>query len=151
MDLTKKILEIRTKQGLTQDEFAEKLNVTRQAVSRWENGETTPTIDTLKTISELFKVDVCEIIGIGASCQSCSWPLTVDILGTNADKGANIEYCGHCHNEGKFSPEKNVAEIVEVLITALNFYNEAKGTSYTAEEARKFLNEHLATLKRWKS
>ena len=36
------ILELRTKKGLSQDELAEKLYVTRQAVSRWENGDTIP-------------------------------------------------------------------------------------------------------------
>ena len=38
------ILELRTKKGLSQDELAEKVFVTRQAVSRWENGETTPNV-----------------------------------------------------------------------------------------------------------
>ena len=36
------LLQLRTKKGLSQDELAEKIHVTRQAVSRWENGETTP-------------------------------------------------------------------------------------------------------------
>jgi transcriptional regulator with XRE-family HTH domain len=42
MDTKDVILELRTKKGLSQDELAEKLYVTRQAVSRWENGETIP-------------------------------------------------------------------------------------------------------------
>ena len=42
------ILSLRTKNGLSQDELAEKVFVTRQAVSRWENGETVPNPDTLK-------------------------------------------------------------------------------------------------------
>jgi len=150
MNLQKAILEIRTNQGLTQDEFAEKLHVTRQAVSRWENGETTPTIDTLKKISELFKVDVCEMLG--TSCQSCSWPLkSIEYVGTHSDKSVNTDFCGHCYNEGKFSPEKNVAEIVEVLLQALDMYNADKGSNLTVDEARIYLNEHLATLKRWKT
>ena len=41
------IRELRTKAGLSQDELAEKLFVTRQAVSRWENGETVPNTETL--------------------------------------------------------------------------------------------------------
>lgn len=136
---------------MTQDEFAQELHVTRQAVPRWENGETAPTIDTLKSISELFKVDVCTIIGIGATCQSCSWPLNeADFLGTNVDKGVNINYCGHCHAEGKFSQESSIAEMVNSLIAGLEYFNEAKGTKYTEEEARKFFTKHLATLPRWK-
>ena len=41
------ILELRTKRGLSQDDLAEKVMVTRQAVSRWENGDTVPNTDTL--------------------------------------------------------------------------------------------------------
>ena len=149
MDLAKAILNIREENNLTQDDFAAKLHVTRQAVSRWENGETTPKIDTLKQIAEAFKADVCKMVG--RACQSCSWELTeVDVLGFHEDGTANMDYCGHCYNAGKFSPEKNVSEMVEALLQALDMYNEAKGTSYTPEEARVILNEHLATLKRWK-
>ena len=42
------ILELRTKKGMSQEELAEKVFVTRQAVSRWETGETVPNIETLK-------------------------------------------------------------------------------------------------------
>ena len=42
------IHELRLLKGLSQDELAEKVFVTRQAVSRWENGETTPNTETLK-------------------------------------------------------------------------------------------------------
>lgn len=56
-NLANKILEIRKKNGLTQDEFAAKLFVTRQAISRWETGETTPSIDTIEKIIEIFNVD----------------------------------------------------------------------------------------------
>ena len=48
------ILELRMKRGLSQDELAEKLFVTRQAVSRWEMGETVPNTETLKLLSKLF-------------------------------------------------------------------------------------------------
>ena len=44
------ICELRTKRGLSQEELAEKVFVTRQAVSRWETGETIPNIDTLKLL-----------------------------------------------------------------------------------------------------
>ena len=50
------IFELRNKAGLSQDELAEKVYVTRQAVSRWENGETTPNTETLKLLSKLFDV-----------------------------------------------------------------------------------------------
>ena len=46
MDTKEVIFELRTKNGLSQDELAEKVFVTRQAVSRWENGETVPNTET---------------------------------------------------------------------------------------------------------
>ena len=57
------ILELRMKRGLSQDELAEKLFVTRQAVSRWETGETTPNTETLKLLSKLFDVSINTLLG----------------------------------------------------------------------------------------
>ena len=48
------ILDLRTKKGLSQEELAEKIFVTRQAVSRWENGETIPNTETLKLLSKFL-------------------------------------------------------------------------------------------------
>ena len=58
MDTKEVIFELRTKNGLSQDELAEKVFVTRQAVSRWENGETVPNTETLKLLSGLFGVSI---------------------------------------------------------------------------------------------
>ena len=44
------ILKLRTERGMSQDELADKIMVTRQAVSRWENGDTVPNTDTLKNL-----------------------------------------------------------------------------------------------------
>ena len=52
------IKKLREEAGLTQDEFAEKIFVTRTAVSKWENGKSYPSIDSLKVISELFGVSI---------------------------------------------------------------------------------------------
>lgn len=58
MDTKDVIYQLRTKNGLSQDELAEKVFVTRQAVSRWENGETVPNTETLKLLSNLFGVSM---------------------------------------------------------------------------------------------
>ena len=52
------ILELRTKRGMSQDELAQKLFVTRQAVSRWETGETVPNTETLKLL-RTFRLKTC--------------------------------------------------------------------------------------------
>ena len=57
------IFEFRKKAGLSQDELAEKVFVTRQAVSRWETGETVPNTETLKQLSTLFDVSINTLLG----------------------------------------------------------------------------------------
>ena len=56
------ILELRTKNGLSQDELAEKVFVTRQAVSRWETGASIPGIEVLYKLSELYGVTINDIL-----------------------------------------------------------------------------------------
>ena len=56
------IKDLRKKKNMTQDELADKLNVTRQAVSNWENGKTQPDIETLTQLAEVFDVSVERII-----------------------------------------------------------------------------------------
>ena len=61
---TKDVLfELRSKRGMTQDELAEKVFVTRQAVSRWEKGETVPNSETLKQLSTFFNVSINTLLG----------------------------------------------------------------------------------------
>lgn len=56
------IKKLRKEKGMTQDELAEKLCVTRQAVSNWEMGKTQPDVDTLTRLAEIFDVSVERII-----------------------------------------------------------------------------------------
>jgi len=153
MELRNAILGIRTKSGLTQEEFARTLHVTRQAVSRWENGDTTPAIETLKTIAELFKVDGNVLLGTTQQfCQSCGMPLmALADLGTNADKGANMEFCTYCFEDGAFKDNMTLNEMAENNLNWLKEWNELNGTSYTRDEARPLLREFLTTLKRWQA
>jgi transcriptional regulator with XRE-family HTH domain len=152
MALSVTISEIRKRNGLTQDELAGKLFVTRQAVSRWENGETTPAIETLKKISELFKVDANAFFGGETPvCQSCAMPLrNLDDIGSNADGAINPDYCKYCFNGGKFIDDKTVDEMVETNLLYLSQYNAENGVEYSEEDARNILKQYLPTLKRWK-
>lgn len=54
--IAKNLIELRTKKNMTQSELAEKLNYTDKSVSKWERGETTPPIDVLKDIADLYGV-----------------------------------------------------------------------------------------------
>lgn len=58
MILGKKIVEIRKNNKLTQEDFAEKYNVTRQTISSWENGKSYPDLETLVQISDDFSISL---------------------------------------------------------------------------------------------
>ena len=82
------ILKLRTERGMSQDELADKIMVTRQAVSRWENGDTVPNTDTLKLLSKEFDVSINTLLGEPRKliCQCCGMPIDDDsILGRDKD------------------------------------------------------------------
>lgn len=62
MTFNEKLLSLRRKSGLSQEELAEKLSVSRQAVSRWENGETLPDAQNLLVLSDIFGVSVDSLL-----------------------------------------------------------------------------------------
>ena len=62
MELNKKIQELRKRKGLTQEELAEVLFVSRTAISKWESGRGYPNIESLKAISKFFGVTIDELL-----------------------------------------------------------------------------------------
>lgn len=58
MDLGKKIMTMRNEKNLSQEQLAEKINVTRQTISNWENGKFYPDIDSLVNLSKFFNVSL---------------------------------------------------------------------------------------------
>lgn len=63
MKIGKRILELRKKQNITQEQLAEKLDVTRQTISNWELGETSPNSEQLIELADIFEVSVDELLG----------------------------------------------------------------------------------------
>ena len=99
------ILELRTKKGLSQDELAEKVYVTRQAVSRWETGETVPNTETLKLLSRFFDVSINTLLGAPRQliCQCCGMPLEDGNMSREPDGSFNEDYCKWCYTDGAFT------------------------------------------------
>jgi transcriptional regulator with XRE-family HTH domain len=99
------IYELRTKKGLSQEELAEKIFVTRQAVSRWETGETIPNIDTLKLLSQLFDVSINTLLDSPREliCQCCGMPLEDCNISKETDGNFNEEYCKWCYADGEYT------------------------------------------------
>ncbi len=139
------ILELRTKSGLSQEELAEKINVTRQAVSRWETGETTPNTDTLKLLSKLFDVSINTLLGAPRKliCQCCGMPLDDSTISKEPDGSFNEEYCKWCYTDGKFI-YASLEELIEFLSGHMS--NE----SWSPEQVRTYLEAQLPQLNHWK-
>jgi len=62
MNLGERLFELRKAKNLTQDDMAEKLNVTRQTVSKWETNQSTPDFDKIMPLCELFEIGVEELL-----------------------------------------------------------------------------------------
>lgn len=62
MDFNNKLYELRKQKGFSQEELANRLNVSRQTISKWEVGESTPDMEKLAAISDLFEVSLDELV-----------------------------------------------------------------------------------------
>ena len=139
------IFELRTKHGLSQDELAEKVFVTRQAVSRWENGETVPNTETLKLLSELFGVSINTLLGAPRQliCQCCGMPLEDALIGRNRDGSLNEDYCKWCYADGSFT-YSDMDDLIDVCIPHM------VTEGFSEEQARAYMKEMLPKLDYWK-
>lgn len=139
------ILELRRKANLSQDELAEKVFVTRQAVSRWENGETTPNTETLKLLSKLFDVSINTLLGSPRKliCQCCGMPLEDSNISKETDGFFNEEYCKWCYANGEFV-YSSIDDLIDVC--AKNMVSE----KHLEDEIRTYLQATLPKLDYWK-
>ena len=145
METKDMIRELRTKNGLSQDELAEKIFVTRQAVSRWENGETTPSIDTLKLLSKLFDVSINTLLGSPRElvCQCCGMPLEDTSLSKEPDGFFNEEYCKWCYADGEYQYH-NMDDLIDVCVSHM------ANDEFTPEQVRSYMRNMLPKLNYWK-
>lgn len=139
------ILELRKNKGLSQDELAEKVYVTRQAVSRWENGETVPNTETLKLLSVLFDVSINTLLGSPRKlvCQCCGMPLEDSSVSRETDGTFNEEYCKWCYTDGKFV-YTSLEELTDFLVGHMSNEN------WPPEQARAFFEVQLPKLDHWR-
>lgn len=138
------IIKLRTEKGLTQEELAQKVLVTRQAVSRWELGETIPNTETLKLLSKLFDVSINTLLGSPRKliCQCCGMPLDDTSISKEPDGSFNEEYCKWCYTDGKFV-YTNLGQLIDFLTG--HMANE----EWSAQQVRAFLEEQLPKLNHW--
>ena len=144
METKEVILKLRTERGLSQDDLAEKVHVTRQAVSRWETGETVPNTETLKLLSKLFEVSINTLLGSPQKliCQCCGMPLDDASISKETDGSFNEEYCKWCYTGEKFV-YTNLNELTDFLVGHMSNEN------WPPEQARTYFEAQLPKLKHW--
>jgi len=143
---TKDIIhQLRVQAGLSQDELAEKVFVTRQAVSRWETGETTPNTETLKLLSKLFDVSINTLLGSPRQliCQCCGMPLEDSNISKETNGLFNEEYCKWCYADGEYLYH-DMDDLIDVCVS--HMANE----HFTPEQARVYMQNTLPKLNYWK-
>ena len=142
------LLDLRKQRGMTQAELAAELYVTRQAVSRWETGQSEPGVDMRKLIARALDASPAALLGLPDEpvCQSCGTPFSVPNMarGTEADGTRNPSYCQWCYDGGSFTADT----LDEVVEQNAPYYAAAAGVS--AEEAVSFLGAALPQLGRWR-
>ena len=138
--------DLRLRHNMTQEDMAEKFSVTRQAVSRWENGDTTPDIDTLKRLSTTFEVSINTLLGSPRKliCQCCGMPLNEDeTISREPDGSFNEKYCKWCYTDGSFVYE-NMDQLLDFLTEHMS------DESFPPEQARAYFAQQLPLLEHWK-
>lgn len=79
-------------------------------------------------------------------CQSCGMPLEASVCGHNADESLNEKYCKYCFENGKFTGDMTMAQMIDFCVPIM--VKEVPGLS--ADEARKQMERFFPTLERWK-
>lgn len=146
METKEVIYKLRTKKGLSQEALAEKVFVTRQAVSRWENGETIPNSDTLKVLSKFFDVSINTLLGSPRQliCQCCGMPLDDFTISKDKDGEFNEDYCKWCYTDGNFAYQSKDS-LLDYLVA-----NMPNPDNLNDEERRTQFDAYLSQLKHWK-
>ena len=145
METKDMILQLRTQKGLSQQELAEKVMVTRQAVSRWENGETVPNTETLKLLSRLFNVSINTTLGTPRQlvCQCCGMPLEDATTSREPDGDFNEEYCKWCYSDGTFKYSSK-EQLIDFCVEHMSSEN------WPPEQVRAHMEAVVPQLAHWK-
>ena len=137
--------QLRENHHMTQDQMAERLMVTRQAVSRWENGETQPNTDTLRLLSKEFNVSINTLLGSPRQlvCQCGGMPLEDAIIGRNKDGSLNEDYCQWCYADGTYT-YSDMDDLIRVCVPHM------VKQGFSEDQARSYMKQMLPTLDYWK-
>ena len=137
---------LREQHHLTQEQVADRVLVTRQAVSRWETGETQPNTETLKLLSLEYGVSINTLLGSPRTlvCQCCGMPLSEDsMISREPDGSFNEDYCKWCYTDGKYAYQTKEA-LLDFLVGHM-----PNPENRPENERRSMYDGFLSRLKHW--
>ena len=82
-------------------------------------------------------------------CQSCGMPLNDENRGTNADRSKNDDYCMYCYQNGKFTNDCTMDEMIEFCAQFVDEVNKNMPKPMTKEEYKDMMRQYFPMLKRW--
>ena len=145
MNFSEKLIRLRKREGISQEELASYLEVSRQAVSRWEQGETRPGVETLKLLSNFFNISINTLLGSPRQlvCQCCGMPLEDAATSREPDGTFNEEYCKWCYTDGTFKYTSK-EQLIDFCVAHM------ASESWPAEQVRAHMEAVVPNLKHWK-
>jgi len=108
-EIAGKLLALRKQNGYSQEELAEKLGVSRQAVSKWERGDASPDTDNLIALAKIYDISLDKLFDLNPSDQSQRSSLSLKKKETE-ENGQRVMYPEGSYAEEKYTARKSVPE-----------------------------------------
>lgn len=147
MEMREILKNLRESNCLTQEQMAQRVLVTRQAISRWETGETQPNTDTLKLLSREFHISINTLLGSPRQlvCQCCGMPLNEDgMISRETDGSYNEDYCKWCYAQGEFAYQSKDS-LLDFLVSHM-----PNPENLEEDERRRQFDSYISQLNHWK-
>ena len=144
MKFNENLKYLRKREGLTQEELAEKLNVSRQSVTKWESGQALPDIEKVKEIAYMFSVSVDSLVGDIESPTTNKIKKKIDDIGWYIFGCMILEIAiiSSLHNFFfEIIPNKDIAIAVTIIMVIIGFiFFVGALKSYLKENSELILN-----------
>ena len=114
MEFHNKLYHLRKQKGLSQEELANRLNVSRQTISKWEVGDSTPDMEKLIAISDMFQISLDELVMDKVQTQTGETPYKAEIVNELKEKVLTYE------NKKKAKKVLKIAAIILGVIVLID-------------------------------
>lgn len=115
MEFNNKLYQLRKQKGLSQEELANRMNVSRQTISKWEVGDSTPDMEKLIALSDLFEISLDELVLDKAPANTTECPAKSEIINELKEKLLTND------NKKKAKQGLKIAAIVFGILLLIDF------------------------------